>query len=104
VRRLPDTHVGEGYARRRRGVLQQKGVDVRLAVDALEAAVAQRVRIIGPVAGDADFVPLVEAIRRAGPHMVVLAFRESLAAELRGAADRVVFLPDEPADWASPPE
>lgn len=99
VQRLPDTHVVTGFLRRgQRGQRQQKGVDVALAVDALEAASAQRVKAIALVAGDADFAPLADAVRRAGPHVIVIAFPSSLAAELRAAADRVISLPEPPPD------
>ena len=40
------------------------------------------------------------AIRETGPHVLVLAFKNSLASELREAADRVIYLPEEPTDWA----
>ncbi len=45
---------------------QQKGVDVQLAVDMLTLADTQRVRQIYLVAGDADFIPAVEAVQRRG--------------------------------------
>jgi uncharacterized LabA/DUF88 family protein len=101
LRLLPDTHVVEGSVRTdRKGRRHQKGVDVRLAVDALEAAYGGRADAIALVAGDADFAPLADAIRRSGAHVLVLAFEVSLAAELRAAADRVVMLPlPPPKDW-----
>src|SRR3712207_6530278 len=75
VRHLPDTEVREGYVRPSlRRKRQQRGVDVQLAVDALEAAYARHVKALALVTGDIDFVPLVEAIRRAGPHVFVLGF------------------------------
>jgi uncharacterized LabA/DUF88 family protein len=49
--------------------------------------------------GDGDYVPAVQAIRRAGPHVLVLAFSQALSPELRDAADRVILLPDHPDDW-----
>jgi uncharacterized LabA/DUF88 family protein len=100
LRRLPETHVVTGYLRPgRRGRRQQKGVDVQLAVDALEAALYQRVKAVALVAGDADFIPLAEAVRRAGPHVLVLAFESSLSDELHAAADRFIPLPEPPQDW-----
>jgi len=101
VRRLPDTHVAEGDVRRRLrdGRREQKGVDVQLAVDALSAAFSGQVAAIALVTGDADFVPLVEAIRHAGPHVLVMAFEQSLSEKLRATADRVVLLPYPPEDW-----
>jgi uncharacterized LabA/DUF88 family protein len=102
---LNDTHVVTGSVRRGRGSKrrEQKGVDVRLAVDALEAALSGSVDGVALVSGDADFVPLVDAIRRAGPHVVVLAFEQGLSRDLRHAADRVHILMPEPTDWTVPP-
>ena len=45
--------------------------------------------------GDADFVPVVEATRDLGPHVLVVGFRTSMAAALCEAADRVGYLPDD---------
>src|SRR5688572_8376514 len=44
LRERPYTHVVTGYLRRGKAGREQKGVDVQLAVDALEAAVSQRVK------------------------------------------------------------
>ena len=100
-RQEEDPHVITGYVRRgHKGRREQKGVDVRLAVDDLDAAAAQRVKAIGRLAGDADFAPLATAIGRAGPHVIVLAFPGPLSSELRGAADRVILLSDPPPDWS----
>lgn len=105
VEQLADTSVATGYVKssRRRG-REQKAVDVQLAVDALEAALTGRADVIALVAGDGDFAPLAEAVRRAGPHCIVLAFPNSLARELRMAADRVVDLPDTPKIKALVPD
>jgi uncharacterized protein (TIGR00288 family) len=96
VEQLPDTQVIIGflsiYGR-------QKGVDVQLAVDSLEAAWSGKVGAIAIASGDGDFAPLVYAIRRAGPLVLVLAFADALSPELRNAADRVVLLPEKPGDW-----
>ena len=102
VQRLPDTHVVQGEISRGAKRREQKGVDVRLAVDALKAAFAGDVQMIGIVSGDADFAPLAQAIREAGPHVVVVAFERSLSASLRDEADRVVLLQDPGSDWALP--
>lgn len=95
VKQLPDTHVLSGVIRGKR----QKGVDVQLAVDALEAALTGKVGAIAIVSGDGDFAPLAEAIRRAGPHVLVLSFKNALSHDLRMAADRLILLPEQPRDW-----
>ena len=89
VESLPNTHLSMGVVRGRRGNRRQKGVDIALAVDALEEATARHPDAIVLVSGDADFVPLAHAIRRAGPYVWVVAFARSLAADLAVAADEV---------------
>lgn len=99
VQQLQDTHVVEGQVRQGKRKPEQKGVDVQLAVDALQAANRGVVGAIALVSGDADFVPLARAIRDVGPHVIVIAFRESLSKELRAAADRTVILDERPSAW-----
>jgi uncharacterized LabA/DUF88 family protein len=100
VEQLPDTHIVLGAVHGVPGHHMQKGVDVQLAVDALNAAWSGVVAAVAVVSGDADFVPLVEAIRAVGPHVLVISFESSLSLELRQTADRVLILPDRPANWA----
>ncbi len=97
-----DTHVRVGKVKRTSRGREQKGVDVELAVDALRAAVSGVVKAIALVTGDADFVPLVKAIREAGPHVVVMGFKESLSRDLEREADRVWKWESLPTDWYNP--
>jgi uncharacterized LabA/DUF88 family protein len=97
IERLHNTHLATGIVRGRKGNRRQKGVDVALAVDALTAAHAHAVEMIVLVTGDADFTPLVDAIRRTGPHVMVMAFEGSYAEELRVAADQFRPLRPPPA-------
>lgn len=94
VKGLNDTHVVLGNVRKSKKK-EQKGVDVQLAVDALEAAQLGIVDVIAILSGDEDFVPLVEAIRRAGPHVFVLAFNSCVTKGLKDAADRYYSLPED---------
>ena len=98
-----DTHVIVGQVRKTARKRTQKGVDVQMAVDALRAAISGAVKGIALVTGDADFVPLVRAIREAGPHVIVMGFKESLAPELEREADRVWKWDTLPTDWYTPP-
>lgn len=91
IQGLDDTHVVEGKLRRGRS-REQKGVDISLAVDALRAAYQGVVDVVAILAGDADFAPLVKALRDAGPHVIVVAFESNAAADLVAAADRVVYV------------
>ena len=99
LQQMQDTHVVEGLVRKGKRKSEQKGVDVQLAVDALQAANRGAVGAIALMSGDADFVPLVRAIRDVGPHVIVIAFKESLSNELRAAADRAIILDEPPSDW-----
>ncbi len=100
LRALPDTHVVLGEVRRgAKKRREQKGVDVQLAVDSLRMAMARVTDAIGLVTGDADFAPLVRAIRETGVHVIVLAFPTSLAQSLADEADRRVHFPVLPTDW-----
>lgn len=87
---LDDTELGFGVVRGRRQ--RQKGVDGLIAVDMLEGAFNGVYQIAILVAGDADFVPTVRAVHRRGVMVVVVAQDESLADELKRAADRVWLL------------
>lgn len=102
LQKLPDTHVILGEVRRGTRTREQKGVDVQLAVDALRAATSGVVKAIALVTGDADFAPLARAIRDAGPHVIVIAFRSSLAESLAKEADRLQIFDSVPMDWGLP--
>jgi uncharacterized protein (TIGR00288 family) len=77
-------------------------VDVQLAVDSLQAANRGIVKAIALVSGDSDFVPVARAIREAGPHFIVMAFKRSLSGELANEADLLIRFPDRPIDWQLP--
>jgi len=97
-----DAHVRRGHlAGDRRGGqrIRQKAVDVQLAVDALMLASNGVFDMALLVTGDADFVPVAEAVRDKGPLVAVCSFGSSLSDALREVADRVGYLPDDPAAW-----
>ena len=104
VEQLPDCSVRTGEVRmgrrgRGRG-REQKGVDVLLAVEMLTDAHAQNFTDAFLLAGDADFVPLVDEVRRLGRRVFVVAHTRSLSQALAEAADRVVLIVDEMApEW-----
>ncbi len=52
----------------------EKGVDVALAVDALQVGLDGKIDIAVLVAGDADFVPLVRALNKQGIRVVAAYF------------------------------
>ena len=89
----PDMHLGFGALRGLKRKARQKGVDVQIAVDMLERSSLFDIAIL--VAGDADFVPVVEAVNRRGIMVVVAAELNSLADDLRRVADRYVQITKE---------
>src|SRR5438034_7057504 len=89
IRELPGFHVQEGRiagARRRR----QKQVDVQLTVDMLMHAVHRNMTHATLLAGDRDFLPLIEALEGLGTHVTVMYESTSGARALHHAADVVV--------------
>jgi uncharacterized LabA/DUF88 family protein len=77
--------------RRARG--RSKAVDVALTTDVLVLAAEGRYEVAVIFAGDGDYVPLVEAVKRMGRHVVVGFFEgDGLNPELRIAADEFVDL------------
>ena len=76
---------------RRRG--RSKAVDLALATDALTLAGEGAYEVAVILAGDGDYVPVVEAIKRLGRHVVVGFFADSgLNDEMRIAADDFIDL------------
>jgi len=96
-----DVHVRRGQLilDRRNQPKRQKGVDVQLAVDALRFASSGVLDVALFLAADADFAPLLEAVRDAGPLVAVCCFRGKLSDRLREAADRIGYLPDDAVAW-----
>ncbi len=96
---LYHTHVITGRVRQGKRRREQKGVDVQLAIDALQAANRGIINAVLLVTGDADFEPLTRAIRDVGPYVYVVAFKRKLAKDLALAADGVVALDKIPRNW-----
>ena len=72
---------------------KSKGVDLALATDVLTLAGEGRYEVAVIFAGDGDYLPVVEAVKRLGRHVVVGFFAANgLNDELRIAADDFVDL------------
>lgn len=94
VEEIPYVSVVTGFVRPgRKKPREQKTVDVQIAVDALEAAWSGRADTIILIAGDADFCPLAEAVRRAGAFILAMGYPDSLAKELKNSVDVFAYLP-----------
>lgn len=89
---LHDTELGFGSLRggTKRRPPRQKGVDTLLAVDMLVGAFTGLYSVAILVAGDADFVPVVNEVRRRGVMVVLASNEQDMARDLRRAADRFV--------------
>ena len=80
-------HCREGFSRFRRGQLQQKGVDVLLAVEALQNSFQRNMDVCQIVTGDLDFAPLVDALVTNGVEVHLKVFANSASEDLVRMAD-----------------
>jgi hypothetical protein len=77
-----------------------KGVDISLAKDFLSHAYLDNYDVAVLFAGDADYLPLVEEVKRQGKVVCVSFFRDAgMSRFLRLAADEFVAL-DDAFEWA----
>jgi len=67
-------------------------VDVSIAVHAMEAIYEPEIEIIAIATRDADFLPLIQKIKRMGKIAVLIAVEPGLAISLRHAADHVEII------------
>jgi len=72
---------------------RQKAVDIYLAVDAVSLAFKRLCDVLVLVAGDGDYVPILDAVRENGPLVALSSFRTGLSSELAKAADRIGYFP-----------
>lgn len=96
--------VYEGDARKRRGRgLEQKKVDVMIAVDMLTHTIRKNMDKCGLLAGDLDFKPLLDALVNEGMYVTLHYPPRSTSRELRAAADaRKPLTPTQTFSWLSP--
>ena len=93
IERIPDTALGFGYLRGRKGRQpRQKGVDTLIAVDMLVGAFSGLFPIALLVAGDADFIPVIDEVRRRGVQVFLVTTRSHSSEDLWDAADQVLFI------------
>ena len=91
---LPDTQLGFGSERggTKTRAPRQKGVDTLIAVDMLVGAFTKLFSVAILMAGDADFVPVINEVKRRGVMVVVAGCEldKSVSEDLRRSADRFI--------------
>lgn len=88
LRTIPGMHVYEGDARRRRKIVQQKKVDIMIAVDMLTHSFRRNMHQASLLTADLDFKPLVDALVRDGMQIELWYPQGKPNKELIYAADR----------------
>jgi uncharacterized LabA/DUF88 family protein len=75
---------------RRTMVLQEKGVDVRMASEMVMAAVHDHIDTIVVVSSDADMIPALEIVKKAGTKIIYMHFEEEENEALKVVTDQTV--------------
>jgi len=102
IQSLPGFHVRLGSLSGEKKRLRQKKVDVLLAVDMLDHAFRKNMVAAYLLAGDADFVPVVEAVTKLGTWVEVYYHPRGASKELYWAADQGLPLDFNTLwDWSS---
>lgn len=87
LRAIAGVHVYEGDARHRRKMVQQKKVDIMIAVDMLTHSFRRNMHRAALLTADLDFKPLVDALVQDGMHVTLLYPHGKSNPELIYAAD-----------------
>ncbi len=82
--------------KRRKG--RSKAVDVALASDVLMLGATRQYEVAAIVAGDGDYVPLIDSVKRLGLHVGVAFIAADTSPELRIAADEYTDLTEDLLD------
>lgn len=75
---------------RRTMVLQEKGVDVRMATEMVLAAVRDHVDTVVVLSSDADMIPALEVVKHAGTKIIYMCFVEEENEALKVVSDQLV--------------
>lgn len=71
-------------------ILQEKGVDVRLATDVVLAAAVDKVHHIVVLSSDADMIPALESARQSGATVTYLCFAEELNSAIASVSSQTL--------------
>ena len=72
-------HVEFGHMMEHRGIFQEKGVDVHIAIDLLTGAYDNTFDVAVLVSSDTDFIPVIHRIRRKGKQVEYVGFAHRLS-------------------------
>lgn len=75
---------------RRTMILQEKGVDVRMATEMVLAAVHDNAKTIVVLSSDADMIPALEVVKRSGTKIIYMCFEEERNEALAIVSDQTV--------------
>lgn len=78
-----------------RGKYRQKGVDILMAIDALTKAYQNQYETGMFLLGDADFKPLIEAVKHAGKKTLGIFYRPTCPKDLSDSFDWRIWLSKE---------
>lgn len=70
--------------------LQEKGVDVRMATEMVMAAVHDRAEAVVVMSSDADMIPALEVVRKAGTKVIYLCFDEEENEAIKQVSDQMI--------------
>lgn len=71
-------------------ILQEKGVDVRLATDMVLAAAQEHITHIVLLSSDADMIPAIDHVRQSGTKVTYLCFEEELNHAVSAVVDETL--------------
>lgn len=71
---------------------KESDVDVYMAVNAMEAAMDDKIDVIVLVTRDTDFLPVIQKAKEHGKDTVVMGMEPGFSTALKNAADKVVKL------------
>lgn len=75
---------------RRTMILQEKGVDVRMATEMVLAAVHDGAKTIVVLSSDADMIPALEVVKRSGTKIIYMCFEEEKNEALAAVTDETI--------------
>lgn len=71
--------------------LPHKGsTDMKISVEIQNAIESADIIVLG--AGDADYGPVIDKVKKAGKHIIIIGWRQTLSREIKRIADQVIYL------------